>query len=472
MKSSSLSHSAQSEGKTSVVTNVHLAHSDPESSKQLWNVICQQGRVHRISPAENGWEGSKEWLGDVIDGRGGVLLPSLCHSHIHLDKCFILDQCDQLASGSLKEALQVTNKAKAAFPLHLGDLYDRAARLIRESVEAGVTAMRAHVEVDATVEFECLNVGLRLAEEWATVCDIQIAVFAQEPLFSDAEATSPGPNYHLLVAAAARSGVSVVGSAPYFEPTTAQTLQNIRLIFDLAQLHSLHADFHLDYNLDPSTQPLIWTVIAEMRARGWTRAASSKCVTVGHATRLGLLREEEWHRLAIDMKELPLALVGLPQSDMYMMRGATTASRSLDVSRLWRIYGVHIAMSVNNVENAFTPQGSLDPLTLASLGVGMFQVGAEIDWMALLRAVTISSKEAIGIVFNINQQKDDRGDLDLVPQPGEYADFIIVHETRRWQSAILNPAFSRTTVRRGNVVATRKVDRWNANMGELEGTRV
>ena len=75
---------------------------------------------------------------------------------------------------SLSEALHVTNKAKAEFPKDVDNLYVRASRLIRESVESGVTAMRAFVEVDTTVRFTCLDIGLELAKEWAEVCHIQI----------------------------------------------------------------------------------------------------------------------------------------------------------------------------------------------------------------------------------------------------------------------------------------------------------
>jgi hypothetical protein len=34
--------------------------------------------------------------------------------------------------------------------------------------------MRAFVEVDTTVGFACLDMGLQLAKEWAEVCHIQI----------------------------------------------------------------------------------------------------------------------------------------------------------------------------------------------------------------------------------------------------------------------------------------------------------
>lgn len=41
-------------------------------------------------------------------------------------------------------------------------------------MESGVTAMRAFVEVDTTVGFTCLDMGLQLAKEWVEVCHIQI----------------------------------------------------------------------------------------------------------------------------------------------------------------------------------------------------------------------------------------------------------------------------------------------------------
>ena len=169
--------------------------------------------------------------------------------------------------------------------------------------------------------------------------------------------------------------------------------KNIAHVLKLAQDHDLHADFHLDYNLDVNTEPMVWETLRQMRVAGWTKeSAGNRRVTVGHATRLGLFSAEEWSRLRAELDELPLGIVALPQSDMYMMgrpgsdgtRSAPLAERTLDVARIWRDHGIHVALSVNNVENAFTPQGYLDPLTLACLEVGLFQVGTECGWRELV----------------------------------------------------------------------------------------
>lgn len=147
-----------------VIRNVRLPCTEQYSGTSTWDIACLDGRVQSITSSGSCVPHDEA---TIIEADGGVILPSLCHSHIHLDKCFILGQCDPLITGSLPEALRVTNKAKAEFPNDVDNLYARATHLIRESVEAGVTAMRAFVEVDTTVGFACLDMGLQLAKEWA-----------------------------------------------------------------------------------------------------------------------------------------------------------------------------------------------------------------------------------------------------------------------------------------------------------------
>lgn len=183
--------------------------------------------------------------------------------------------------------------------------------------------------------------------------------------------------------------MQAVGSAPYVEPSIAQAKRNITYILDIAYETHLHADFHLDYNLDPSSEPLIWHVLLQLkeRIRGG-RWRSDAHVCIGHATRLTLFSQEEWTRFCriVREDELPVTLVGLPSSDLYMMgRNLPSAPRStLNIPNLAREYRLRVAMSVNNVENAFTPQGPLDPLALCPLGVAVFQSGTKKDCESLL----------------------------------------------------------------------------------------
>lgn len=69
--------------------------------------------------------------------------------------------------------MEVTSKAKASYKLD--DLVSRGRALILESVKYGVTAMRAHVEVDDIARFKCVDAGLRLKKELEHLCDIGLA---------------------------------------------------------------------------------------------------------------------------------------------------------------------------------------------------------------------------------------------------------------------------------------------------------
>ena len=213
-------------------------------------------------------------------------------------------------------------------------------------------------------------------------------VFAQDPLFTPGS-DQPGNNYHLLSQAATLEGVQVVGSAPYVEPDVTYAKLNISLILDLAAKYHLFADFHLDYNFDSSSEPLIWYLLEELTDRvnngTWNRDSH---VCVGHATRLALFSPDEWKRYEriVEESALPITLVGLPQSDLYMMgRGIDPAPRTtLNVTRLAKDYGIQVAMGVNNVQNAFTPQGSVDPLSLCPLGAAVFQSATQADCEVLM----------------------------------------------------------------------------------------
>ncbi|KAJ7670240.1 hypothetical protein B0H17DRAFT_1162189 [Mycena rosella] len=437
-----------------VITNVRLAHPDSACANHLWRIQCSGPRVTSARRLTS--EDSPVHIDQpgTIDAKGSLMLPSLCHSHIHLDKCFILDRCE-LITGDFAEALKVTNQAKASF--EPDDLYNRGYKLIRDSLECGVTSMRAHVEIDTTVEFSCLQVGLKLSNVFSKVCDIQVAAFAQEPLFDTPENSAPGRNYSLLVQAVETLGIKVVGSAPYVEPTTAQAKANIALVLKLAQKHDCHVDFHLDYNLDPESEPLIYEVISEAKKLSWSREMR---ITIGHATRMQLFTPSQWADLASAIGELPIIFVGLPQSDMYML-GRNESDTSLGPPRstlripyIANKYGFEMAMSVNNAQNAFTPQGSVDPLSLCTLGVALFQSATTNDIRTLVKSVTLTSKRAIG---------QSSISTDLYVSPNDPADFVILHGTPNLQSAALNPSYDRTTIYRGVIVARRHTSKWFAD---------
>jgi hypothetical protein len=353
---------------------------------------------------------------------------------------------------TFSEALSLTADLQAA-PSYLKSLYERGSRLIKESLLCGVTAIRAHVEVDETVGLEAIRIAERLKVEWEDQVYIQIAgksshllleyllmfraAFAQKPMFT--ESGKMTEVLKLMQEVLGFKSVEVVGSAPYVEPSRELQERNVDEILNLASACSKQVDFHIDYDLKPVSssvpEPLLFYLLKKVektQSEDSQEAESPpKRITLGHATRFSQFTDAEWMSFLRDhvvKSGAGLHLIGLPQSDVYMMgkaegdmsnigklndrlgerKGAGARVRgTLDIPRISSLvkafkksegdnsdkigdghdgfeWVIGLAMAVNNVGNPFTPQGGLDPLSLCPLGVCVYQDGTSSACRTLL----------------------------------------------------------------------------------------
>ncbi|KAJ5987387.1 hypothetical protein N7451_011752 [Penicillium sp. IBT 35674x] len=402
--------------KISSIQGVRLA-----GSSSTWNIKLEypsdsQGTIASVTPHESS--------GD--DLPPSLALPALTHPHIHLDKAFIHNAREYShllpRTGTFQEALSFTTTAKESFTE--ADLLKRGEWLLAESVSSGVTAMRAFVEVDHTVQLICLDAAVTLKSQWSEACHIQIACFAQDPIFS----SKYGEENRSLIEKALGNypKIDVLGTTPYVESSVEASKKNIEWAVDRALLLDKHVDFHLDYNLDPGKEALIWHVLQTLQQRGWTSRTTRRRVMLGHCTRLTLLPDEEWNKVSrfIHENDLPVSFVGLPTSDLYMAAppdqgGPHQRPRgTLRVPELIRKHNLDVVIGVNNVGNAFTPWGSADPLFLACVGVGVYQAGAQDDAKLLYECVSTRARAAIGL----------SAETSLVVQPGICPDLVLFHD--------------------------------------------
>lgn len=356
------------------ICRVRLPEKPPST---LWDVFIVDGKISSVD-AHNAEAFDRRTSPGFLDGASRLLAPSLCHAHIHLDKCFLLQDPKfsdlQIEKGDFQEAMEMTGKAKSRF--EEDDLLKRGRQLIEESIQYGVTTMRAFVEVDGGVQFKCLDVGLKLREEFQGRCEVQVCVFAQLPLFSGEDG---GENIRTLMRdAALREGVEVLGSTPYVEQDLVKSKENVHWITTLALDTEKHLDLHLDYFLDEDKQPLIFQVLDILKEQNWVER-TRKQITLGHCTRLTRFKEDDWSRLSHAIANLPVSFVGLPTSDLFMMRTQEMVRGTLPIVEMIQKHGFEAAIAVNNVGNAFTPQGNCDPLSIACLGVGIYQAGTKQD---------------------------------------------------------------------------------------------
>ena len=296
------------------------------------------------------------------------------------------------ANQHKSDSHSIPGEAKSRF--EHDDLMERGRVLIEESIEFGVTHMRAFVEVDHGVQFKCLDAGLALKKEFRDRCCVQICVFAQDPIFSYPDKGES--MMKLLEEAVAKPSVEVFGSTPYVEKDGdyEKQMSNIEFAIKTAKRFKLHLDFHIDYNLDSKQRSIILEALDLLHSMGWpsnSNSSEDRTIVFGHCTRLTLFDKSEWLSLCKRIHGLPVSFVGLPTSDLFMMGrpdeedgGGSRVRGTLQVLQMVKKYGLNAAMGINNVGNAFTPQGSCDPLSLASLGVGVYQAGTKADAELLL----------------------------------------------------------------------------------------
>ncbi|KAI9659213.1 MAG: hypothetical protein M1831_003795 [Alyxoria varia] len=373
----------------------------------LWDIGISGDTIASIEPHDASSSGKIKDLKGVINANGRLTCPSLCHAHIHLDKCFLLHDPKyddlQIERGDFAEAMTLTNQAKQRFDEE--DLLRRGSRLIRHSIDSGVTAMRTFVEVDEIVELKCVDAAVKLKDKYRSVCQVQICAFAQLPLFSDEESSK---RRDLMQQALALRDVEVVGSAPYVENNDSNVRRNMEWIVD-ESIKGKYLDFHLDYHLDTET-PTIYSLLDILTKAGWQDNALRPDVPIslGHCTRLSVFEEDDWRTLTQALGNLRITFVGLPTSDLFIQ------GRTLQVLHMRNKFSLACALGVNNVGNAFTPQGTCDPLSVACLGVGVYQSGTKQDAETLYECVSSYAKSAIGSQSSsLDLREGDPADLVL-----------------------------------------------------------
>jgi cytosine/creatinine deaminase len=299
-----------------------------------------------------------------LPAAGKLVLPAFTESHLHLDKALLgpppgggAPSCGSglAGGGGLAGAIADVAARKAGFTR--ADIRGRATRVAAAAVAAGTLAIRAQTEVDPGIGLLGVETVSELAAALAGIVRVQLAVFPQEGIFA-----RPGTLELMHDALAVPD--SAVGGCPYAEHSVAAARRHIDTVLDLAADLGRCADLHLDLadTLDDPRFTLAGYVAGAAAARGLHGR-----VVISHASTLGLLGPPE---LAETLDQLAAAGVGvvlLPATDLYLNGRGYPGVRGLPPLRELWARGVPAALASNNVRNAFTPTGTVNPLDIGLL---------------------------------------------------------------------------------------------------------
>jgi cytosine deaminase len=315
--------------------------------------------------------------GRILSCDGRVVVPAFVDAHVHLDKAFLNGRV-AASEATLPAAIRAVAASRGAIPAAVVE--SNAERAVRLLVRHGVTAARAHVEIDPRVGLDLLRMHLALAEAFGDRISLELAAFPQRGLEL--------PTMTELMAQAMREGATVVGGCPYVD---ADPRAHVDFLFALAEKHGAPLDFHLDFTDDPA-RSLLPLVADRTRAHGMGGR-----VTLGHVTTLAAMSPETQARELDRLAEAGIALVVLPATDLYLAGHGEPGTRSLAPFERARAAGVRVAVANNNVQNPFAPFGNGNLLQAAWLAGVARRAADERMRRWLFEAVTTEPAAVLGL---------------------------------------------------------------------------
>ncbi|WP_428563045.1 amidohydrolase family protein [Pseudolabrys sp.] len=314
-----------------------------------------------------------------IDLGGRLVCAGFIETHIHLDKACILGRCGH--SESLAHAIAKVSALKRDFTQD--DVYARGRRVLEKALIQGTTRMRTHVEVDPRVGLRAFDAISRLRKDYAWAIDLEICVFPQEGLLND-------PGTDDLLVEALEGGADVIGGCPY---TDTDPNGQIARIFELAERYDVDIDFHLDFDLDPSSMDLYEVCRQTEKHRRGGRVA------IGHVSKLSAAPPPVLQQATEMLRSCGVAVTVLPATDLFLMGHGKTHSVPRGVAPAHRLLqqGVTCSISTNNVMNPFTPFGDCSLLRMANLYANIQQVGQEKEMALCFEMVTSQSARLMNL---------------------------------------------------------------------------
>ncbi len=422
----------------------------------MGNVVLMQAQVGRHGPANITISGEKIVAVDLLPyvdiGRvqclradGRLVLPGLVNVHTHLDKALLARRIPN-DTGTIDEARRRMKDAKAAFTVE--DVFERAAEIIRRSVQAGVTALRTHVDIDPMVGLRGVEALLRLREHVAAVADLQIVAFPQEGIVEQ-------PGTEELMREALRLGVDVVGGHLSIADDAQALKQQTDLVFNLASEFGRDIDVHIDYDIDRDYARTVSThsdgrrypddLGAVYLAEKTIAEGFQGRVTASHLCALDSV-PPDLRRNVIDLlRRAEVSVIALPANNMYVhgRKDATGARRGVTRLRELQAGGVRVAVGTDNIRDPFDPFGNADVIQNAFLAAIACHLERLDDYWSMLECHTSSAAKIMRLPH-------------YGVAPGCYAD-LVVFEARSLEDLLNGDTSRRWVMKRGRVVAQTEI---------------
>lgn len=350
---------------------------------------------------------------DVIDGAGGLLLPTLVDGHCHPDKTTWGEpwlsrqpaaQLIDLIDNDVRVQKQLTRSVA-----------QRSGALLERYVAHGARAIRAHVDVAPVHGLDNVRGVAEAAAALSPALDVEIVAFPQLGILRT-------PGTAELLRASVDAGATVLGG---IDPLglDGDLDGHLDVVFDLATELDVDLDIHL-HDTGETGRRQVEAVLARTRDAGWQDR-----VTLGHAFYYADLEGPALAELAAATAAagVTLATCALGGPDL-----------ALPVPAL-RAAGVRVVLGSDGIRDAWSPFGNADMIDRTHILA--YQLGAATD-DELEACLDVAAHEGAALLGL------PRSGL----QVGDPADFMVLDAECAPQAVVDRPV-PRLVLRAGRVVA-------------------
>jgi cytosine deaminase len=242
--------------------NLLIRNARLRGQDQLVDIGIESGRIAAIAP-KLAASAKQE-----IDAAGDLLVPGFVNLHLHADKALLGEVMRPNVSGTLPEAIEITNDFKRKYdPLEVAQ---RAGRVLETGIRNGTTLFRLFADVGTIGGLRGAQGLLVARENYRGYCDIQVVAFPQEGIVRD-------PGAAELLDEAIKQGCDVVGGLPWYEYTDEDAREHIDICFDLAKRHDRDIHMLVDDTDDANSRSLEYLALKTMREGFHGRVTASHC---------------------------------------------------------------------------------------------------------------------------------------------------------------------------------------------------
>lgn len=297
---------------------------------------------------------------DYLPLSGALVLPALIEPHAHLDKTFTVQRSPAQQPGLLAAIAAMHRDRQHWCP---DDVRRRAAQAIDWAVESGVGVLRTHIDwfsAEAPLAWQIVG------EFHHPLCVIERVALAPLTFFADADVA-----LHIAAQVAASGPGALLGGFIHSSNWDAQAFENLLLA---ASRWQLDLDLHIDEELSSTAQGVRWLAhyLQKHPFRGRI-SCSHGCALAQQDDALQILDILAQHRVTL----IALPLTNLLLQDAVPNR--TPRQRGLTLVKEAQLRGIPVLLGADNVQDAFCPVGSYDPLDTLFSGLLSLQLGAAFD---------------------------------------------------------------------------------------------